>query len=357
MIHQHTDVWDVTVEYNITLKFPNMPLIEFFNQGKQMCVPAELLEVTEHQPCKDDKLDSGQTGKMIAFACKPPSDNAHMITGTGLSALGFAGGDGCLVSFLSTHQIYNDLTHVQKDFAMKVQAEMITVPARILKGPIVRYKASHRDPEPSWNLSNCRFMKSGAEAPKPGQKANWACYIIQDSGRKFDSVIPTLKLFSDVCNKSGLSLGQCSFPINQTDSIDYGRLGDPAEMAKARGIIESRLKVMASKVRIVLVILDLVRTEPQQQGKPKQTQLKAYGPLYAAVKYAGDVKCGVPTVCCQWDKLNNKMGQQQYMANVAMKFNFKLGGVNHQLSDQNLGLLKDGKAMLVSLTLSLKTVN
>jgi eukaryotic translation initiation factor 2C len=358
MIRQHTDVWDVTVGYNVTLKYPNLPTIILIGPKNQpMHVPAELLKVTEDQTCKDDKISPTQIGMLMNFACKQPGENARMITQTGLGALGLVDGRGNLVSVLSTHQICNELMHVQNHFDMKVRNEMVIIPARILGNPIVKYRNNTKieKPGPSWNLTRMQFINSGAQVVQKenrGQKADWAYFIIEDSGRKLPlkDHPNLLSKFQGVCKKSGLNIQPCTTAASQTVSFDFTRLDrEPKEMDKARSIIEQKLRILASKVKIVLVILDLVRLEKQNNGRMKPKQMKGYGPVYSAVKYAADVKCGVPTVCCQWDKLCQEMGQDQYMANVAMKFNFKLGGINHQISDENLGILKGGKAMLVSI--------
>ena len=66
---------------------------------------------------------------------------------------------------------------------------------------------------------------------------------------------------------------------------------------------------------------------------------------FASVKYCGDVRFGVHSVCVLADNL--KKGATYY-ANVALKFNLKLGGVNQLLPEQ-LGFLNEGTTMVVGI--------
>ena len=86
-----------------------------------------------------------------------------------------------------------------------------------------------------------------------------------------------------------------------------------------------------AKVKIVLVVLPFAN---------KIT--------YARVKYWGDVKAGIHSVCVLQDNL--KKGHNYY-ANVALKFNLKMGGVN-QLLPSHLGFLNQGTTMVVGIDVS-----
>lgn len=67
--------------------------------------------------------------------------------------------------------------------------------------------------------------------------------------------------------------------------------------------------------------------------------------LYNRVKHAGDVKVGVHTVCVVGTKFAKQ--QPQYFANVALKFNLKLGGINQLLDSTKLGIIAEDKTMVV----------
>lgn len=67
--------------------------------------------------------------------------------------------------------------------------------------------------------------------------------------------------------------------------------------------------------------------------------------LYNCVKKTCDVRQGVRNICVLADKL--KGANDQYYANVGLKFNLKLGGANQSLRPADLGIISEGKTMLV----------
>ena len=74
--------------------------------------------------------------------------------------------------------------------------------------------------------------------------------------------------------------------------------------------------------------------------------------IYSRVKFWGDIHYGVHTVCSQGTKMFGRDGNAvsiDYAVNVAHKFNLKLGGSNQNLSADKLGILRDGKTMLVGM--------
>ena len=58
--------------------------------------------------------------------------------------------------------------------------------------------------------------------------------------------------------------------------------------------------------------------------------------LYKRIKKFAERELGLQTVCCWASKLTRTTGQQQYMANIALQFNLKLGGVNHVMEKKAL---------------------
>jgi hypothetical protein len=86
---------------------------------------------------------------------------------------------------------------------------------------------------------------------------------------------------------------------------------------------------MARKVTFVLVILGFHHQD-----------------IYTEIKYLGDTQCGVATACMKWNRISR--GASQYISNVALKLNLKLGGANHTIQRDCLGSLRSGRKMIVS---------
>jgi eukaryotic translation initiation factor 2C len=70
--------------------------------------------------------------------------------------------------------------------------------------------------------------------------------------------------------------------------------------------------------------------------------------LYSNIKLVCDVRLGIRNGCVVANKFF-KPDNHQYFANVALKINLKLGGRNQSLEDNALGLIAQGKTMLVGL--------
>lgn len=69
--------------------------------------------------------------------------------------------------------------------------------------------------------------------------------------------------------------------------------------------------------------------------------------LYNSVKQACDIRHGVRNVCVLAEKLRS--ANDQYFANVGLKFNLKLGGTNQSLRPTDLGIISQGKTMVVGI--------
>ena len=69
--------------------------------------------------------------------------------------------------------------------------------------------------------------------------------------------------------------------------------------------------------------------------------------IYNGIKRLGDLELDVHTVCVHWDKFSKN--NVQYQANVALKFNAKLGGTNHTLDANSMKWLKSQPTMLVGM--------
>jgi hypothetical protein len=104
-------------------------------------------------------------------------------------------------------------------------------------------------------------------------------------------------------------------------NIPPGLLENPPQVDTIRSTIESALmNQLPGKPKFLLVLL------------PNQNAV-----LYDLLKSLFDLKYGIPSVCCIGSKFAKK--QDQYYANVAMKFNQKLGGVNHMVDIKRMAPL------------------
>nr|GAT44419.1 argonaute-like protein [Mycena chlorophos] len=307
----------VTVEqyfrrrYNIALRYPDMPLVDV-GGAKQNLLPAEVCEILPGQAFKG-KLTDDHTAEMIKVAAKPPNINAMQIAGRGLDQLGFRAGGGAL-----------------QGFGVSIGEEMAVVPGRLLNPPRVVYGQGTPsvDDRASWNLRDVKF-KIGAKMD------NWGVLVVQDGGRdeftgpNDPQLVQTMQGFVQMCNKSGMRVS----PPNAFRAVQLPQknFADPTRSAAATAI-RNVLMALPKKPQLVLVVLS--------NGDKH---------VYSGIKYLCDSHLDIATVCVHSAKVRKEKGQLQYFANVALKVNMKMGGVNHGLDQQSMSWLNQMPTMLVGI--------
>ncbi|KAG2007096.1 argonaute-like protein [Coprinopsis cinerea AmutBmut pab1-1] len=297
-------------KYGKKLRFPDMPLVDVGSQ-KTNYLPAELCEILPNQAFKG-KLSEDQTANMIKVAARPPLANANAIVNQGLTELGFRG------------------PNPFGTFGVEIRPEMAVVPARILPPPNIQYSrgAPQVDSDKaSWNLRNVRFHKGAT-------LSNWAVLVIADGGRdEFEgpgdpALAQTWRGFAAMCKASGMIVKDD--PRVTGVQLPHKRNDDLLRSNAIDKIRDTLMKM--PKPSIVLVILS--------SGDKH---------VYNGIKKLCDTQLDLPTVCVQTAKFRKEKGQPQYFANVALKVNMKLGGVNHVLDKDNMTWLKQKPTMLVGM--------
>ena len=273
----------------------------------------EVCVILEKQPYRGKLLPS-HTAEMIRYACKGPNFNASAIVNRGLGELGYA-------------QTADPLNA----FGMAVGKEMAVVPGRILPSPHIRYAQGNVqvDDRASWNLRNVKFVQSG-------RLASWAVLNIRDRGRNdFDGANDpelrrTVEGFGDMCRRSGVNMPR-EAPTCLSVELPPKNREDPTRKAAIHAIQNTMMQARP-KPAMFLVILS-----------------SDDAAIYEGLKHLCDVFLGVATVCVQAEKIRKEKGQLQYFANVALKVNAKMGGVNHRLDDQNSTWIRKEPTMLVGM--------
>ena len=203
---------------------------------------------------------------------------------------------------------------VQDNFGVSIAQQLLTVPARVLQSPVVSYAGNKTANVRSggWNLAGVRFNTGG-------RLMKWSALAVT-IGRQatFDPFVTPVHEFHQALQTNGIQVekpwpGQA---IQLRDSEDDA--------------IVARLKAAAERLDLVLVIL------PEKDTT-----------LYKKIKHAGDVVAGIHTVCVTAQKFGRC--QPQYFANVALKFNLKLGGQNQIVEGKRLGFISADKTMVVGI--------
>ncbi|KAI5797530.1 Piwi domain-containing protein [Peziza echinospora] len=311
-------------KYNVTLTIPGMWLVYKTLPApmNRAYIPPELCTIVQGQVFRS-LLNSDQTSKMLQYACRSPKTNAEFITGEGLELLGHKGGPNSMIT----------------PFGMKVSEYMEVISARVLPTPNVVYKRGNAQighNTASWNLRNVQF-------PVGGTLKNWAVLVIKDNGRELDNLQDPrlgriIQEFVGACKSYGLAVSTAD---EKPRGLELAQLGAPtvADSLRndARDIIASKIESLKKKPRRAGLsetpnfMLVLLASEDKY--------------VYNHIKTLVDCHYGIPTVCCQTEKIT-KDRNQQYFGNIILKANLKLGGRNHEIGGDGLGFLAKDSIVL-----------
>ncbi|POS75038.1 hypothetical protein DHEL01_v206568 [Diaporthe helianthi] len=292
--------------YNITCS-DNYPVVNVGTEKNPSYLPAEVCIVLPGQSAMA-KLNGDQTRNMIRFAVRGPWLNATSIVNQGL-----------LTGGLST-----ETNPLLAQFGIGARQDLITVPARVLPEPKVFYRnnKSVNVAFGSWNMENVMFNK-------PGNLKTWSWLSIQDWKRPnytFNDVAATVANFSASLAKNGVTVEQKAFDGREI------KLNSPSDPE-----LDTIFKKASQRpLDLLLIILP---------GRDKSDNTE----LYSYIKTLGDTKHGIHTICVVGSKFTSERGQDQYFANVALKFNLKLGGNNQMVEPSRLSFLNEDKTMVIGI--------
>ncbi|KAL3465293.1 ribonuclease H-like domain-containing protein [Aspergillus heterothallicus] len=293
--------------YNITVD-PKVPVVNVGTKDQPSYLPVEVCRLEPGQPAKS-KLTPNQTRQMLNFAVRSPAQNALSIVNKGTETLG----------------IGESANPTLVDFGIQTSPSLVTVPGRVLPAPNVFYKdnkANQKQVAPisgSWNMKSVRFSMSS-------KLANWTWLLIAVNGGRPhftgpDDLNGCLKQFTAKLNEVGVSAQD---PKPGTRIVLNRDTYETDINAAISGLMQKH------KPSLILTILPF-----QDAG------------IYNCVKMACDVRHGVRNINVLAERF--KDCKDQYFANVGLKFNLKLGGINQILKPNELGIIGAGKTMLVGI--------
>lgn len=294
------------LQHGIVLRHPELPVLNVGTRSDPSYLPIELATVLPGQPVRR-LLSGGQTEHMLRFAARAPRLNAESIAGTpgnGLKTMGF-----------------NGPAQVTNKFGFEVGQDLITVPGRILPTPKIYYENKELQArEGSWNLMGVKFSK-------PGSIGMWSCVTLNYDNQRGSALLPQGSQIQNinVLDAQGLlqalerHLRTYGFRMGErlpTRHIQIPRPNDQGRAEIDKKLDELFLKASSNKVEFLFIILK-----------------EADKWLYSRIKFYGDVKHGVQTICSVGSKIQKPKGQDMYLGNLALKFNIKGGGVVHTQRD------------------------
>ncbi|CAF2218688.1 hypothetical protein YC2023_093892 [Brassica napus] len=272
--------------YGFRIQHTQLPCLQVGNSNRPNYLPMEVCKIVEGQRYSK-RLNERQITALLKVTCQRPQEREKDI--------------------LRTVEL-NDYSHdpYAKEFGIKISASLASVEARILPPPWLKYHESGREgtclPQVGqWNMMNKKMINGGTVS-------NWIC--INFSRQVPDNMARSFcQELAQMCHISGMAfnpepvLPPVSARPEHVEKVLKTRYHDA--MAKLS---------QGKEIDLLIVIL------PDNNGS-----------LYGDLKRICETELGIVSQCCL-TKHVFKMSKQ-YMANVALKINVKVGGRNTVLVD------------------------
>nr|XP_019709954.1 protein argonaute 7 [Elaeis guineensis] len=269
--------------YNHDIQFRNLPCLQI-SRSKPCYLPMELCIVCEGQKFLG-KLSDEQTARILKMGCQRPGERKDIINGVVGGAVGPT--SGC----------YAD------EFKIQVSKEMTQLCGRVLQPPKLKLgDGGHvRNITPNrhdrqWNLLNSHVAEGS-------QIRRWALISFGGTPEQRSCIPKFINQLSNRCEQLGIFLNR-----NTIISPLYEHM----QVLNNVSTLEAKLKKIHEAASGNLQLLMCVM-EKKHRG-------------YADFKRIAETGIGVVSQCCLYSNLSKL--SSQFLANLSLKINAKLGGCN-----------------------------
>ncbi|KAF9257187.1 Piwi-domain-containing protein [Marasmius fiardii PR-910] len=270
--------------YNRALRFPDV-ICGVTASGAAL--PLELLTVLPRQIARK-QIPPDATAKMVEFSQLRPSERmAEIRAGVQLLAHG------------QSDYVRNFGMVPSPNFPMSLDARVINPPRLQYRGREGRGTQTVNPRNGAWNLRDITFVE-------PRTIERW-CVVVFESPNRFperavqEMVGNIIQEFKNV----GMTIREAQ-PV-----IHFGNAQRDISGELRQAGSRSAQKNKSGPELLVVILPDQGNTE-----------------IYRGVKHFGDIEMGVATQCLKASKC--RRAKSQYWANVSLKVNPKLGGINHK---------------------------
>ncbi|KAL1321190.1 hypothetical protein HN51_065919 [Arachis hypogaea] len=292
--------------YQIDIRYKDIPALDF-GGNKTNYVPMELCVLVEGQRYPKEYLGSNAAKNLKDMCLPPPRVRQDAIQAMVNSRCGPCGGD------------------IVGNFEMNVSNVMTTVTGRVLGPPKLKLsdpsgRTIHMALTPEkcqWNL----VEKSMVEG-KPVE-----CWGILDFTLRSRCVFFDNRFISKLIekyNKFGIIMKEPVW-IEKTDMLKLGNYNQLSDL------LEKINDAVSRKYRCRLQFLLCV--------------MASKDPGYKCLKWIAETKVGIVTQCCLSGNANS--AKDQYLTNLALKINAKIGGSNVELINRLPHFEGDGHVMFI----------
>ena len=215
-------------------------------------------------------------------------------------------------------------------FGIAVAGEMMVIPGRELPPPKLSYR-SGKPPnvrDGTWNILDVNFQRGSIV------NSYWVL-IVTDGPLSYNSksdIITNLYMrFGAKLTKSGVTV-RSPPTVLETPKLEP-EFRDPSRR-KALNTIRQTIQKHLTGIKPSFIVVLLSRQDNH---------------IYPGIKRMCDVELGLHTVHMLTTNALNERKQDQYLSNVVLKVNTKLGGINHSLDKESMQWLTTKRTMVVGM--------
>jgi eukaryotic translation initiation factor 2C len=271
--------------YGFAIKHVQWPCLQVGNSQRPNYLPMEVCKIVEGQRYSK-RLNEKQITNLLKVTCQRPQEREKDILNT------------------VRHNDYANDPYAQ-EFGIKINTDLASVDARILPPPRLKYHETGREKDclprvGQWNMMNKKMVNGGVVK-------DWICVNFSQSVP--DNVAKGFCYeLAQMCTISGMA-----FNLQPVQPPFKGRPDQVERVLKAQ-YHAALTQINRAELDLLVVIL------PDNNGS-----------LYGDLKRICETELGIVSQCCL-TKHVFKMSKQ-YLANVALKINVKVGGRNTVLVD------------------------
>ncbi|KAJ6852286.1 protein argonaute MEL1-like [Iris pallida] len=268
-------------KYQFRCRHVSWPCLQAGSDSRPIYLPMEVCKIVEGQRFSK-KLNKDQVTAILRATCERPQQRENSIVK------------------MVTHNKYNEDKYA-KEFGLSVSNQLASVEARVLPPPRLKYHESGKEKfcNPrvgAWNMINKKMINGG-------RIQNWAC--INFSRLPVDAVGYFCHSLFGICNTIGMA-------INPNPVINI-LAGHPNNIESGLVEVYNQTAPKGRPLQLLVIIL------PEISGS------------YPKIKRICETELGIVSQCCQ--PKHASQCKPQYMENVALKINIKVGGRNTLLED------------------------
>ncbi|XP_047179597.1 protein argonaute MEL1 isoform X2 [Vigna umbellata] len=270
-------------KYNISLQYTQLSALQAGSDTKPIFLPMELCQIVAGQRYTK-KLNEDQVTALLKATCQRPHEREDSIRKI-------------------VRQSKFSADKFARHFDIQVREDPVTLDARVLPPPMLKYHGSGGESQVQpkmgqWNMINKRMIAGGTVE-------HWTC--LNFSGRIHrDLPYQHCQDLAEMCNSKGMRFKESpALPITSSPS---------GQIENALVNLHKQCKQANVGLQLLIIIL------PDVKGS------------YGKIKRICETELGIVSQCCQPKQLV-KPNRQQYLENLALKINVKVGGTNTILND------------------------